>query len=117
MARPPCTPINVAMDGSTRASSMATMPSSRQPRPPHPAGGQAGHAKLAQARDEVVRELLAGPVPVDDRLDLLLHELPDPAEHLASGRVEQQLERVEVAVGRVGHQSLLGSAAARNPST
>ncbi len=36
MARPLCTPKNVAMDESTLASSIAIMPSSRLPRPGQP---------------------------------------------------------------------------------
>ena len=36
MARPPCTPKNVLIDGSTRASSIAIMPSSRKPPPGQP---------------------------------------------------------------------------------
>ena len=36
MARPLCTPKNVAIDASTRASSIAIIPSSRQSRPGQP---------------------------------------------------------------------------------
>jgi hypothetical protein len=57
-----------------------------------PVVGQADDSQLADRGDEVARELLAGPVPVDDRLDLLLHELPDLLQLLPSGGVEQQLE-------------------------
>jgi hypothetical protein len=64
------------------AAARAAVPLVGQPDDPQPADGG----------DELVRELLTRPVPVDDRLDLLLHELPDLLQLLPAGRVEQQLE-------------------------
>ena len=98
MASPPCTPMKVAIDGSTRPSSIATRPSTSAPR----AGTaravvrQAGDAELGDAGHEVVRELRAGPVVVDDRLDLAGHEGAHAAEQLAVLLLEQQLEAEEV---------------------
>jgi hypothetical protein len=40
----------------------------------------AGDAEPAEAVHQVERELLPGPVVVDDRLNRLLHELSDPAQ-------------------------------------
>ena len=62
----------------------------------------AGDAELAEVAHQVVRELLPGPVVVDDGLDRLLHELPDPVQELAALGFEGLLEQVEVGVGDGG---------------
>ena len=72
--------------------------------------GHAGDAELGEARDQLVRELLPGPVAVDDRPDLLGHELPGAHQGVAAGVVEQLLEMVEVGIGGVRHRVLLGNA-------
>ena len=98
MARPPCTPMKVAIDGSTRPSSIATMPSTQRSRPGQPGPSYARPAMPSSAMpgDEVVRELRAGPVLVDDRLDLARHEGAHLVQQLAVLVVQQQLEAEEV---------------------
>ena len=98
IASPPWTPMKVPIDGSTRASSIATMPSTQgaASRAARSVVRQAGDAELGDARDQLVRELRAGPVVVDHRLDLAGHERAHVAEQLAVLVLEQQLEAQEV---------------------
>src|SRR3954451_1381440 len=56
----------------------------------------AGDAELSEPRDEFAGKLPAGPVLVDDRLDLLVHELPDAVEQRPVVVAQQRLEVVEV---------------------
>ena len=72
--------------------------------------GRAGDPEPGEGRDQLVRELLPGPVPVDDRPDLLGHELPGALHGVAAGIVEQLLQVVEVGIGGVRHRVLLGKA-------
>jgi len=67
--------------------------------------GRAGDAQPREPRDQVVRELLPGPVVVDDRLDLLGHELPRAPEGVPAVVVQQLLQAVEVSLRGVGHES------------
>ncbi len=66
--------------------------------------GDPGDAEAGEPGYELVRELLAGPQPVDDRLDLLSHEVPGPLHGVAPGVGQQLLDPVEVT-----HQVLQGS--------
>jgi hypothetical protein len=65
--------------------------------------GRARDAERGDPRDGLERELLASPVPVDDRLDLLGHELPGALDRVPARVVEQLLQPVEVGVSGVRH--------------
>jgi hypothetical protein len=60
--------------------------------------GQAGDTERRQAGDQLVRELLPGPVVVDDGANFFLHELADGEKLLPACGAEQLLERVKVRV-------------------
>jgi hypothetical protein len=71
--------------------------------------------ELREALDQLVRELRAGPVVVDDRLDLARRERAHPAEQLAILLVEQQLEAEEVGEGGVGESDVVERAHQGSP--
>jgi len=78
-----------------------------------------GDAQPSEAVHQVERELFPGPVVIDDGLDRLLHELPDPAQQLAPLVVERLLEQVEVGIGHGGtrHATSLSSGPGQETAT
>ncbi len=62
--------------------------------------GDSPDAEFGQARPHLVGELLAGPVVVDDRRDLLAHELADIGQQPAVIGREDRLDVEEVLLGR-----------------
>ena len=127
MASPPCTPMKVCIDASTRAISMATMPSSRAPRAGHPGPSYWRPAMPSAASPgtsscgnsaRVQYPLITG--STSDTMNSA--HLP---EQLAALVVEQQLEAQEVRVRGVvqvqlvahGVSGVLAGLSVRNRST
>ena len=119
IASPPCTPMNVCIDGSTRAISIATMPSSRllragQPgpsycRPAMPSSARPGTRSCGNSA-RVQKPLITGSTwaSMNSRTR---------SSELAVLVVEEQLEAEEVGVGGVGQVQVAHVAPSRRGSS
>src|SRR6266480_4750300 len=97
IARPSCTPKNVANDGSTRAISIWANPKSRILPPLH---SQATDAELAELRQQLEGERILGPLLRDHGCDLVLHERAHLLQERELLGVQGLRDLVEVGVRR-----------------